>query len=235
MTGRAAFTVVETLVAFVLGLLVLQAAASLGGGMARGAAALADRAEGLAASRAAAWIVQEELEGVRAGEDVSRPVGDSISIRAFRGTARVCARSAGPELVVRWSGMRKAEPDKDSALVLRGSGEWVVRALGAVGAAPADGCGGTPAERWTLSDSVPDALLLRVFERGSYHLSDRALRYRIGMGGRQPLTPARLDARRSGLGAADSARLVLAVATGRGRVVAGGAAWERVFSLPGAW
>jgi hypothetical protein len=36
-------------------------------------------------------------------------------------------------------------------------------------------------------------LLARVFERGSYHLEDRAIRYRLGEAGRQPLTAERLE------------------------------------------
>lgn len=46
---------------------------------------------------------------------------------------------------------------------------------------------------WTVSDSVPAGLILvRYFERGSYHLSGDALRYRRGRAGRQPLTPETL-------------------------------------------
>jgi hypothetical protein len=35
----------------------------------------------------------------------------------------------------------------------------------------------------------PQTVLVRLFERGSYHLSGSALRYRRGGSGRQPLTP----------------------------------------------
>jgi hypothetical protein len=47
--------------------------------------------------------------------------------------------------------------------------------------------GGDP-ELWSVDPPVPGALVVRVFERGSYHVSGGALRYRRGMGGRQPLT-----------------------------------------------
>jgi hypothetical protein len=42
--------------------------------------------------------------------------------------------------------------------------------------------------QWRLSGSALVPSVILVFESGSYHLSDRALRYRIGAAGRQPLT-----------------------------------------------
>ena len=47
---------------------------------------------------------------------------------------------------------------------------------------------GADSELWTIDPPVPGALVARIFERGSYHVSGGALRYRRGMGGRQPLT-----------------------------------------------
>ncbi len=47
---------------------------------------------------------------------------------------------------------------------------------------------GGRSEVWTIDPPVPGALVARIFERGSYHVSDGALRYRRGLGGRQPLT-----------------------------------------------
>jgi hypothetical protein len=41
-----------------------------------------------------------------------------------------------------------------------------------------------------------------VFERGSYHLEDRAIRYRTGDGGRQPLSEERLESGSAFLGSA---------------------------------
>jgi hypothetical protein len=38
----------------------------------------------------------------------------------------------------------------------------------------------------------PPVVLVRFFERGSYHLADDAFRYRRGGGGRQPLTVERI-------------------------------------------
>jgi hypothetical protein len=234
---RGGFSAVEALVALLLLLLVLQAGWSLTAGIARASFTLAERAESLAAARATGWIVQEELEGARAGADVSSPAGDSIALRAFRGTARVCGRVATRDLAVRWSGLRAPDPAKDSVLVLVATGSWVRRALQARAKAPG-ACGPQPdpsEERWTLTDSVAGAVLLRVFERGSYHLSDAALRYRIGLGGRQPLTPASFDPARSGITRAGRDRLVLVVATRGSRRGGRGPAWRRTFPLAGGW
>ena len=234
---RSGFTLVEALVTLLLLLLLLQAASTLVSAMARAAAALADRAESLAAARATAWIIQEEVEGARAGLDVSVPAGDSVSVRAFRGTVFVCAAIPPRDLIVRWSGLRAPDPTKDSALVLLASVWWTEAELAARAPAPG-GCGdaeGGREERWTLAEPLPDALVLRLFERGSYHLVDEALRYRIGFGGRQPLTPAHMDPERSGLSARTPSRLVLTVATRGSRRGAEGPRWRRSFPVAGAW
>ncbi len=247
-TQRSGFSLLEVLIALLLLLLILQAGWAITAAMARGAAALADRSESLAAARATAWIIQEELEGARAGQDVSIPSGDTIALRAFRGTALVCAFVPPSALFVRWSGMRAPNPAKDSALALLGSaarsGGWVAVGLRSRSAAPGacpSRVGGVE-ERWTVDEPVGAVLvspsqivLLRVFERGSYHVSDEALRYRIGSGGRQPLTPPALDPARSGLSASAPGRLVLAVATRGSRGGRKGPAWERVFPLAGVW
>lgn len=247
ITPRSGFSVLEALIALLLLLLILQAGWAITTGMARGAAALADRSESLAAARATAWIIQEELEGARAGLDVSIPSRDTIALRAFRGTALVCAFVAPSALPVRWSGVRAPDPAKDSALALLGSaarsGEWFAVGLRSRSAAPG-ACpwrAGGVEERWTVDEPVgapvvpSQIVLLRVFERGSYHVSDEALRYRIGSGGRQPLTPPALDPVRSGLSASAPGRLVLAVATRGSRGGRNGPAWERVFPLAGVW
>ena len=47
-------------------------------------------------------------------------------------------------------------------------------------------------ELWEVEPLPGGALFGRVYERGSYHLTLGALRYRRGGGGRQPLTPLRV-------------------------------------------
>ena len=224
---------VEALVGVLLLLLTLGLAWDVGAATARSASALADRGESLAAARATGWILQEELEGVTAGADLDAPRRDSFSIRAFRGAALVCGLPAPRDLVVRWSGVRAPDPTKDSVALLTPGG-WIVRSLAARSSAP----GACPTrrggreERWTLGADAPGALLARFFERGSYHLADGVLRYRIGAGGRQPLTPVGLDSARSGLTTDPSGRVVLTVAARGSRRGMGGPGWTRVFSLP---
>jgi hypothetical protein len=234
--SRGGFTVIEALTVLLLLLLVLQTGWTLTAGMGRAVTELADRGESLAASRATAWILQEELEGVVAPMDVSAPTGDSFSVRAFRGSAVVCSARPPAELVVRWSGVRSPDPTKDSVLVLETGGALSVRSLASRVATPG-ACGDLPgrAERWTLDAPMPRAVLMRFFERGSYHLTDDAFRYRIGAGGRQPLTPASIDPARSGLGAEAPARVVLELHT-RGAHLGRAGPWvRRAFPVMGRW
>ena len=236
MKERHGFTVIEALAVLLLLLLMLQLGWMVTSGMARAATELADRGESLAALRATAWILQGELDGVRATTDVSPPQGDSFSLRAFRGTAVVCSAPAPDELVVRWSGFRTPDPSKDSVLVLGGEGSWSVRALAARTVAP--GACGDPAsgaeERWQLDGPVTGPRLARLFERGSYHLVDDAFRYRIGGGGRQPLTPPNLDPG-SSLVSTPRSGVLLQVETRGAHRQRRGPSLRRVFLLSGSW
>ena len=109
------------------------------------------------------------------------------------GAALVCVNdTASAGLVVSYVGDRAPDPAKDSVLLLAADGGRAVRAL--VGtAAPSRPCAmlepaGSAA--WRLDASAPlGTVAAQLFERGSYHLSGSALRYRRGAGGRQPLTP----------------------------------------------
>jgi hypothetical protein len=236
MRARHGFTVIEALAVLLLLLLVLQLGWMVTSAVARAATELADRGESLAAIRATAWILQEELDGVRAAVDVSEPQGDSFSLRAFRGTAVVCSAPAPGELVVRWSGFRSPDASKDSVLVLGGDGSWSVRALASRSVAPG-ACGGPASgaeERWELDRPVDEPRLARLFERGSYHLADDAFRYRIGAGGRQPLTPPNLDPASSLVSTSPSGVLVQVETRGAHRRGAG-PSLRRVFLLSGRW
>ena len=79
-------------------------------------------------------------------------------------------------------------------MVLLADGRW--RSAAVVGTeragSPCPAVPATPAYRITLDRELPEPVLLRVFEKGSYHLTGRAFRYRVGLGGRQPLTPERV-------------------------------------------
>jgi hypothetical protein len=206
MSGRArvvvgrsgGFTVAEALVALLLSYLMMALAL---GALARQREVLqnlAARSERLAAARLTRHVLLTEARAA-AGEGAYAAGSDSLALRAFRGHALVCPGPVGErELQVRAEGVRAPDPAKDSVLLLLASG--VVAALALLDRSPSAGpCpgGAEPPERWTLSGPVPPGVVeARWFERGTYYLTEGALRYRRGQAGRQPLTPEVL--RRSG-------------------------------------
>jgi hypothetical protein len=151
--------------------------------------------EGLETIRTIDWLLPEELSGGRPGEDWWMAGGDSVALRAFRGLGIVEEQGPAPdELAICFRGIRAPDTEKDSVLLLETDGRWKAYELrwraGAGGSCP--GLGGGSLERWYLSPEPGDGVVARVFERGTYHLADGALRYRRGEGGRQPLTPPRV-------------------------------------------
>ncbi|MEN8374655.1 MAG: hypothetical protein ABFS34_04340 [Gemmatimonadota bacterium] len=181
------FALTELLVAATLGGALLTAAFALLGSQARLSrlqhavvrAAEVVRISGLA-------IPGETRFALPADIDVA---GDSMVIRAVRGVGIVCA-SAGSDVLVRFRGMRSPDPAKDSVLL---SGAAVERAMDLqADAADPGGCAAAEGEeirRWqTAAGALDPGSVLHLFERGSYHVSGGALRYRRGRGGRQPLT-----------------------------------------------
>jgi hypothetical protein len=88
------------------------------------------------------------------------------------------------------------DPTKDSVVVVGAyGGTWVgalVEDRPAAQSCPADP--EEPLRLWRLSSDPPAGALARYFERGSYHLTTRALRWRRGGSGLQPLTPEALGA-----------------------------------------
>lgn len=183
----------EVLVALLLGLFLLQA------GMWAVARArtqhqrLVMRAEGLAAVRLAATLLRQETSVGTEGLDWEVS-GDALSLRAFRGTGLVCGVLSGPDSVVTsFHGYRRPDPSKDSVVLVYPDGGREVTALRGFAAASDTVCGSGPLEArmvLRLASTVPPGpVVARVFERGAYALSGRALRYQRGAGGRQPLTP----------------------------------------------
>lgn len=147
------------------------------------------------AEEAAAAEVRRTVSTVLSGEarrmmqaDLAAVSADSLALRAFRGSAIPCGTSS-TGVLVRYSGDRLPDPAKDSVLV---TGVVPESALILFGATPAPGmCAALPGElviELRTSGTIQPAAVLLVFESGSYHLTGRALRYRIGGGGRQPLT-----------------------------------------------
>ena len=189
---------VELLLALALGLFVMVAFVGAAVGVLRATAALWSRAEALEVVRTVWVVLDEELRPGLFGRDWQlNETGDVVSLRAFRGVARVCPDGEGEEGAARTvavRGRRAADPSRDSVLVLGSDGGWRAFVLDRVD--PASGCAPDPGEvvqRWSWDqDGAPSPVLLRYFERGEYHLAEGALRYRRGTSGRQPLTPERL-------------------------------------------
>ncbi|MEZ4417447.1 MAG: hypothetical protein R3E10_16960 [Gemmatimonadota bacterium] len=190
-SGRSGAAGIEWVLGVLLAVLVLAMGFQ---GMARLQRALTHataRSELESAFAAVTRILGDELRAGVPGRDWWVYPPDSVAVRAFRGTATVCA-ARGAELTVSFRGDRVAVPAKDSVLVLDGDSRWSVAALTRVG--PSSGpCGNGRPERWVLDRSIPDATVVRLYERGVYILAGGTLRYRRGAAGRQPLTYARLD------------------------------------------
>lgn len=147
----------------------------------------ADRAEALDALRTAGAVLTADLAPILPSADLHGIGEDTAALRVFRGVAVVCGFTGGDPLV-RYRGLRRADPAKDSVLVLTAG---VERGDSLRGSSPAAGeCGSSGDEsvfRLRLGTALAEHDLLLIFEAGSYHL-DRALRYRRGAGGRQPIT-----------------------------------------------
>jgi hypothetical protein len=189
---RAGVSLVETMVALVVGLMVLQLGLATLARFRSVQGQMADRADALVALRLGRHVLREELRYGVPGRDWS-VFDDSLPLRAFRGTSSVCANdSTAARLTVSYRGSRAPDPAKDSVLLLMADGTTSVRALVATGASSIS-CAGPGAgvrQLWTLDHGAPvSTVATRIFERGSYHIASSALRYRRGASGRQPLTP----------------------------------------------
>jgi hypothetical protein len=191
------FSLLEALVSLLLLCLVCNGAWLVFAKHRTAALRVAEVAEGLETVRIVGWVLSEELHGSRAGLDWWGEAGDSIGLRAFRGLGIVTdADGPSEELLVCYRGLRQPDPAKDSILFLDGRGRWRAAALAgrSAGSEPCAEHPGSTEERWQVSPrptTLP--LLARVFESGVYSFTDDAFRYRRGLGGRQPITPERLD------------------------------------------
>lgn len=188
----------ETLIALSLGVVILGASFSVLTSVLRWSRVLTGRAEALELVRTVWWVLDEELRPGVTGRDWVPVSGTALTLRAFRGVARVCSPVAGGgEWVVAYRGRRMPDPGRDSILVLGLDGGWRVSPLLSSTSHGGPECSPTSAEtvlrwRWEGAVSATGPVLVRLFERGEYHLADRALRYRSGGGGRQPITPERI-------------------------------------------
>jgi hypothetical protein len=159
-----------------------------------------DRAEALDALRTATALLDRELRPLTRGDYALAPP-DSIALRAFRGLALPCDSSAGA-LRVRYAGIRLPDATKDSVVALAAGGEVVAGVTGIAAASANASCAATADETvlaLTTTAPLPDAPVLLVFERGAYSLGGGVLRYRRGLGGRQPITAPAFDGAATGL------------------------------------
>ncbi|HEX6693565.1 MAG TPA: hypothetical protein VF035_02560 [Longimicrobiales bacterium] len=145
------------------------------------------------AARSALHIVPTELRTLDPSTDIRAAAADSIAARWVRSSGIVCA-GAPPDLWVRMTGMRQPDPSKDSVIIVRAGSDRVV-GIDAVApdASACVGVGSGPVYRIRSADMAADTNAVvggaaLVFESGTYYLSQRALRYRVGAEGRQPLT-----------------------------------------------
>ena len=201
-SARRGVTVVEVLVSLLLGLAVISLGWSALAHQRTVAFRLRSEMDLLSARRLAAIVIGKELRAGERGRDWSVSAPDSLALRAFRGWGPVCGFGTEPgSMVVAYHGERAANPVKDSVLILTADGWRLADLTGR--SSESRSCGmdlGGGSEVWTIDPPVPGALVARIFERGSYHVSGGALRYRRGLGGRQPLTQDVFDHDRSTMG-----------------------------------
>ncbi len=186
--SRRGSSIVEALTALLLLLAVASAALRSLATLRHAVASLTEDARSRETTRIARHTLARDLATGIAGVDWVVGAGDSVALRAFRGTGVRCGDAPSPMWAVRYAGLRRPDPAKDSVLVWGTDGAWRVVKLVRARTRPA-ACGqGGAGEVWELDPDVPGAVVGRVFERGGYHVAAGAFRYRPGRGGRQPLT-----------------------------------------------
>ena len=189
--GTGGISLAEALVSLLIGLLLLHLSLTSMARMRAVQSRVTSRAEFVGSMRLFRAVVRGELRlGIPGRDELLE--ADSLSLRAFRGTAVVCRRESPTEYLVSFRGYRAPDTSKDSVLAVGSLGQTEV--VGLLSGRPVPdrcdaGAGGSAAV-WLLDRELRSApVILRLFERGSYHLARLALRYRSGRGGRQPLTP----------------------------------------------
>lgn len=185
MTTRRGSSLAELVLVAWLFAFVLAAVARFAGAQGRLSAVQHDRTRAAEAVRVASLITEGELRYLAPG-DVGPMTTESVPLRAFRGGGILC-RSEGDDLLVRYRGVRLPNPAKDSVVLVTAYEPQDAPPLALTAVAADTACGG--ALRLTVEpEPAFDRAVVLVYESGSYHLSGGALRYRVGNGGRQPLT-----------------------------------------------
>lgn len=209
-------SIVEVLVALLVGAVVVHLALHTAAVLARTSRDVEQRSDEMRATVLAEVVLRDEIR--RGAAVVSR---DSIRLRAMRGIGVPCGRGPGPaEVVVAWRGARRPQPTKDSVEYVSDVGRRgvvdLLRATASTVVCDLSPDWGSVLVLQTDSPLPGSTVLIRVFEPGSYHLGDATLRYRSGRGGRQPLTaPAFQGDSSSFTQGHGTVRLELAPASGR--------------------
>ena len=184
-------TLIEATIALALGVFVVHLGLETTARLSRAQLRLEARDDAIVSLRVLRHVMRRELAHGRFLGPLS---SDSVTVRAFRGVGVVCERSSGvSEYVVAYRGDRVPDVAKDSLELTYPDGTILYSDL--IGSrASSRSCAIADSMEsvlsWDVETSLPaGAVLVRLFERGSYHLSGSALRYRRGASGRQPLTP----------------------------------------------
>ncbi len=197
--GVAGFTLVELLLSTTMAAVVSAAFIGVLVTQVRVAALSSEITAREETLRLPAVLLATELSLLAPEQDIRFVEREAIGVRAFRGSGTVCGTAGS--VLVHYAGVRQPDPAKDSVLILAADGTRAA-ALLASGPAGAGACGGSgPFSElaWSLTEAASPGDAVLLFESGSYHLANDAVRYRRGAGGRQPLTPELLDHAESGL------------------------------------
>lgn len=197
MGSREGFSLIEAIVAILLGAFLVSAAWM---GLAQQRKVLEGmirRTDGLATIRMARTSLARDVSS--ADDRTVLMDSDTVGLRVVRGIALPCVvqdPTPNPEsLAVRYRGIRNPNPAKDSIRGLTSDGGWVVaKLMNVVELNECDASNGARGLRLLASSDIETLVYVEIFEAGSYHLSGRALRYRGPGGNRQPLTPENVEA-----------------------------------------
>ncbi len=185
-------TLIELIVVTVVSALLTQGTVSAFLAHHRAVVRMSTISEQLATARLARLVMGSEWRAWTDSLGAFSIGSDSAALRVARGIATSCGPAApgGASVLVRAVGLREPDPAKDSVVWLSAGGGVAVAALMASNPStePCPGSGGR-VYRWRLEPAPVDFRVGRYFERGSYHLTGGAVRYRRGRSGRQPLTP----------------------------------------------
>lgn len=205
---RRGFVLPEVMTALVLTGIVAGALFAMIRTQVRLASAGIERTSRADALRVASLVIGAETRAV-APADIHGIGPDSLTVRIFRGTGIVCAHE-DDVTHVRYRGFRQPDPAKDSVLVA--DTEEVVSVSGYATARPCHKTGEVSLALRLGGAPQRVGTVLLVFETGTYYFSTRALRFRRGDEGRQPITDEMLDDRHTGFtpaGSAFSARITM--------------------------